>query len=120
MYEKALKQKDMSGAVNKSNTKSNLGDGTSAPLEESSSADIGKVVSLIASDAEWISRFVTLGTFIYDAPVSTVISCFFLYNLMGWSAFAGYIALILTLPINNFLVQQTAIYQQSVSAMQDR
>jgi hypothetical protein len=45
----------MSGAVNKSNTKSNLGDGTGAPPEESSSADIGKVVLLIASDAEWIS-----------------------------------------------------------------
>ncbi|KAF8697734.1 P-loop containing nucleoside triphosphate hydrolase protein, partial [Rhizoctonia solani] len=122
IYEKALKRKDMSGAVGKSDRqkKGNPEDSASAPSEESSSADIGKVVSLIAADAEWISRFVTLGTFIYDAPVSAIISCFFLYNLMGWTAFVGYIALVLTLPINNFLVQKTAIYQRSVSAMRDR
>ncbi|CAE6495623.1 unnamed protein product, partial [Rhizoctonia solani] len=122
IYEKALKRKDMSGAVGKSDTqkKGNPEDSASAPSEESSSADIGKVVSLIAADAEWISRFVTLGTFIYDAPVSAIISCFFLYNLMGWTAFVGYIALVLTLPINNFLVQKTTIYQRSVSAMRDR
>ncbi|CAE6439243.1 unnamed protein product [Rhizoctonia solani] len=122
IYEKALKRKDMSRAVNKSDTKSKGGPGASpsAPPEESSSADIGKVVSLIAADAEWISRFVTLGTFIYDAPVSAVISCFLLYNLMGWTAFVGYIALILTLPINNFLVKRTAVYQRFVSAMRDR
>ncbi|CAE6397156.1 unnamed protein product [Rhizoctonia solani] len=122
IYEKALKRKDMSGAVKKANIQ-----GKNRPEvdphtqpEESSSADIGKVVSLIAADAEWISRFVTIGTFIYDAPVSAVISCFLLYNLMGWTAFVGYIALILTLPINNFLVHRIAAYQRSVSAMRDR
>ncbi|CAE6492871.1 unnamed protein product [Rhizoctonia solani] len=121
IYEKALKRKDTSGAVKKPDIKSNNGPGAkSSPKMEESSADIGKVVSLIAADAEWISRFVTLGTFIYDAPVSAVISCFLLYNLMGWTAFIGYIALIITLPINNFLVKQTAAYQRSVSSMRDR
>ncbi|CAE6451725.1 unnamed protein product [Rhizoctonia solani] len=122
IYKKALKRKDMSGAVKKTDTKgkSEPGANLNAQPEVSSSADIGKVVSLIAADAEWISRFVTLGTFIYDAPVSAIISCFLLYNLMGWTAFGGYIALIITLPINNFLVQRTAAYQRSVSAMRDR
>ncbi|CAE6455347.1 unnamed protein product, partial [Rhizoctonia solani] len=122
VYEKALKRKDISGAVKKTDTKDKSGpeEDPKSPPKESSGADIGKVVSLIAADAEWISRFVTLGSFIYDAPVSAVISCFFLYNLMGWTAFVGYIALILTLPINNFLVQRTAVYQRSVSAMRDR
>ncbi|CAE6340042.1 unnamed protein product [Rhizoctonia solani] len=118
IYEKALKRKDMSGAVKKVDTNRLKIDSDTQP-EESSSADIGKVVSLIAADAEWISRFVTILTFIYDAPVSAVISCFLLYNLMGWTAFVGYIALILTLPINNFLVHRTAAYQRSVSTMRD-
>ncbi|KEP50725.1 multidrug resistance-associated ABC transporter [Rhizoctonia solani 123E] len=118
IYEKALKRKDMSGAVKKADTNRLKIDSDTQP-EESSSADIGKVVSLIAADAEWISRFVTILTFIYDAPVSAVISCFLLYNLMGWTAFVGYIALILTLPINNFLVHRTAAYQRSVSTMRD-
>ncbi|KAG8730641.1 hypothetical protein FRC11_006220, partial [Ceratobasidium sp. 423] len=114
IYEKALKRKDMSGAVKQPSAKSNSAPGAkpSSQPEESSSADIGKVVSLIAADAEWISRFVTLGTFIYDAPVSAVISCFLLYNLMGWTAFVGYIALILTLPINNFLAAEAPKPQQ--------
>ncbi|CAE7143619.1 unnamed protein product [Rhizoctonia solani] len=120
IYEKALKRKDMSGAVEKPDAKGKAEADPSSQPKESSSADIGKVVSLIAADAEWISRFVTLGTFIYDAPVSAVISCILLYNLMGWTAFVGYIALILTLPINNFLVNRTAAYQRSVSAMRDR
>ncbi|KAH7322247.1 ABC transporter type 1, transmembrane domain-containing protein [Rhizoctonia solani] len=119
IYEKALKRKDMSGAVRKPG-KHDPGANPNAQPEESSSADIGKVVSLIAADAEWISRFVTIGTFIYDAPVSAIISCFLLYNFMGWTAFIGYIALVLTLPINNLLVQRTAVYQRSVSAMRDR
>ncbi|CAE6434018.1 unnamed protein product [Rhizoctonia solani] len=119
IYEKALKRKDMSGAVKKPGKK-DPGANPNARPEESSSADIGKVVSLVAADVEWISRFVTIGTFIYDAPVSAVVSCFLLYNFMGWTAFVGYIALILTLPINNLLVQRTAVYQRSVSAMRDR
>ncbi|KAG9125516.1 hypothetical protein FRC07_007298 [Ceratobasidium sp. 392] len=38
---------------------------------------------------------------------------------MGWTAFAGYIALILTLPINNYLVKRTNVLQKSVSAARD-
>lgn len=38
---------------------------------------------------------------------------------MGWAAFVGYIVLVLTLPINNVLVQRTALFQRSVSSMRD-
>ncbi|KAG9092044.1 hypothetical protein FRC06_000272, partial [Ceratobasidium sp. 370] len=106
IYEKALRRKDVLGSVASRKT----GDG---------GADAGKIVSLIAADAEWVSRFVTLGTFIYDAPVSAIIACVLLYNLMGWTAFAGYAALVLTLPINHYLVRRTQVLQKSVSAARD-
>ncbi|KAG8678115.1 hypothetical protein FRC08_018062, partial [Ceratobasidium sp. 394] len=105
IYEKALRRKDVLGSV--------------AQKKGDEGADAGKIVSLIAADAEWVSRFVTLGTFIYDAPVSAVIACVLLYNLMGWTAFAGYIALVPTLPISNYLVRRTQVLQKSVSAARD-
>ncbi|KAF8748762.1 P-loop containing nucleoside triphosphate hydrolase protein [Rhizoctonia solani] len=121
IYEKALKRKDMSGAVGKSDTqkKGNPEDSASAPSEESSSADIGKVVSLIAADAEWISRFVTLGTFIYDAPVSAIISCFFFTTL--WDGRLSSAILHWSSPsLSTTSSSKKPIYQRSVSAMRDR
>ncbi|KAG8739619.1 hypothetical protein FRC10_005390 [Ceratobasidium sp. 414] len=106
IYEKALRRKDVLGSV-VSQKKGDEG------------ADAGKIVSLIAADAEWVSRFVTLGSFIYDAPVSAVLACVLLYNLMGWTAFAGYTALVLTLPISHYLVRRTQLLQKSVSAARD-
>ncbi|KAG8716744.1 hypothetical protein FRC09_015283 [Ceratobasidium sp. 395] len=118
IYEKALRRKDVLGSVEKK-PKGKGKDGAEGPGGGGESADAGKIVSLIAADAEWVARFVTLGQFIYDAPVSAVIACVLLYNLMGWSAFAGYIALILTLPINNYLVRRFGTLQKSVSAARD-
>ncbi|QRW10315.1 ABC transporter [Ceratobasidium sp. AG-Ba] len=106
VYEKALRRKDVLGSVSK------MG-------QDNEGADAGKIVSLIAADAEWVARFVTFGQFIYDAPVSAILACVLLYNLMGWVAFAGYIALILTLPINDYLVRRTNTLQKSVSAARD-
>jgi ABC-type multidrug transport system fused ATPase/permease subunit len=64
VYEKALKRKDITGAVQKGKDKDVKGKGKDekpdAP-QDSSSADVGKIVSLIASDADRVSRFVSLG-----------------------------------------------------------
>lgn len=63
IYEKALKRKYMSGVVEKQDSR---GKGNARPERikpgEVSNADIGKIVSLVAADAEWVSRFVTLGS----------------------------------------------------------
>lgn len=68
VYEKALKRKDVTGAVQKDQEKDAKGKGKGkdkagkpdAP-QDSSSADVGKIVSLIAADADRVSRFVSLG-----------------------------------------------------------
>ncbi|QRV95975.1 ABC transporter [Ceratobasidium sp. AG-Ba] len=104
VYEKALRRKDVLGSVSKKG-------------QDNEGADAGKVVSLIAADAEWVATFVT---FVHlRRPVSAILACVLLYNLMGWAAFAGYIALILTLPINDYLVRRTNTLQKSVSAARD-
>lgn len=43
-----------------------------------------------------------------------------LYNLMGWTAFTGYIAILLILPFNMIILRRNSILQKSVSAMRDR
>ncbi|KAF8756276.1 P-loop containing nucleoside triphosphate hydrolase protein [Rhizoctonia solani] len=103
VYEKALKRKDVTGAVQKNQEK-----------------DTSEIVSLIAADSERVSRFVSMGPFIYDAPLSIIIACTMLYNLMGWTAFAGYVALLIALPINTVIVRRTSSFQRSVSSMRDR
>jgi ABC-type multidrug transport system fused ATPase/permease subunit len=64
VYEKALKRKDVTGAVQKDQGKDPKGKGKEdkegAP-QDSSSADVGKIVSLIAADSDRVSRFVSLG-----------------------------------------------------------
>ncbi|CAE6421059.1 unnamed protein product [Rhizoctonia solani] len=123
VYEKALKRKDVTGAVQKNQEKDVKGKGKAAKPDapqDSSSADVGKIVSLIAADSERVSRFVSMGPFIYDAPLSIIIACTMLYNLMGWTAFVGYLAMLIALPINAIIVRQTASFQRSVSAMRDR
>ncbi|KAG9119646.1 hypothetical protein FRC07_005246, partial [Ceratobasidium sp. 392] len=123
VYEKALKRKDVTGAVQKDKEKDVKGKGKEAegaPPQDSSSADVGKIVSLIAADSDRVSRFVSLGPFIYDAPISIIVACSMLYNLMGWTAFAGYVAMLFALPINTIIVRRTSSFQRSVSAMRDR
>ncbi|CAE6437640.1 unnamed protein product [Rhizoctonia solani] len=123
IYEKALKRKDVTGAVQKNQEKDVKGKGKEAKPDapqDSSSADVGKIVSLIAADAERVARFVSMGPFIYDAPLSIIIACSMLYNLMGWTAFAGYLAMLVALPVNAIIVRQTSSLQRSVSAMRDR
>ncbi|CAE6476012.1 unnamed protein product [Rhizoctonia solani] len=125
VYEKALKRKDVTGAVQKNQEKDVKGKGKGKAAkpedpQDSSSADVGKIVSLIAADSERVSRFVSMGPFIYDAPLSIIIACTMLYNLMGWTAFAGYVALLIALPINTVIVRRTSSFQRSVSSMRDR
>ncbi|KAJ1301639.1 hypothetical protein OPQ81_008884 [Rhizoctonia solani] len=123
VYEKALKRKDVTGAVQKNQEKDVKGKGKEAKPDapqDSSSADVGKIVSLIAADSERVSRFVSMGPFIYDAPLSIIIACTMLYNLMGWTAFAGYLAMLVALPLNAIIVRRTSSFQRSVSAMRDR
>ncbi|KEP50340.1 multidrug resistance-associated ABC transporter [Rhizoctonia solani 123E] len=123
VYEKALKRKDVTGTVQKNQEKDVKGKGKEAKPEapqDSSSADVGKIVSLIAADSERVSRFVSMGPFIYDAPLSIIIACTMLYNLMGWTAFVGYLTMLIALPINTIIVRQTSSFQRSVSAMRDR
>jgi len=169
IYEKALKRKDITGAVARSkleaasNTQDLQGnDGKvdkpktktkKATVEvELASADIGKIVSLIATDATKVSMTITFmpvsrfhdalfcfcnnidvdsliryrlfgllrSQRIYEAPVQIILACVMLYKLMGYSAFVGYIVLLLALPINHLLIKKTTDVQTTLLGVRDK
>ncbi|RDX45811.1 multidrug resistance-associated ABC transporter [Lentinus brumalis] len=124
IYDKALKRKDYSGIVDKdaANKKAKPpGAKEDAKADEpKAGADIGKIVNLMAGDANRISMTASAMYFVYGAPFEIVIASIFLYQLLGWSAFAGFFVLILSWPLNNFATRRSIRIQKGVSTARDK
>ncbi|KAG6904524.1 hypothetical protein DXG01_009274, partial [Tephrocybe rancida] len=95
IYNKALRRKDFSGIVNrekkKAETETADNVGKSKKDEEKSDeakagADVGKIINLMAGDANWVSMIVSASYFIYGAPFEIILTSLFLYNLFGLTA----------------------------------
>ncbi|KAF7331515.1 ATP-dependent bile acid permease [Mycena kentingensis (nom. inval.)] len=97
IYDKALKRKDFSGSVAKD------GVDVEKETEEQSNAAIGKIVNMLNGDAERISTLASTLYLLYGAPFEIIIGTTFLYQLLGWSAFIGFIPLIAVIPAQKWL-----------------
>ncbi|KAJ6452790.1 hypothetical protein C8R45DRAFT_1223373 [Mycena sanguinolenta] len=91
IYDKALKRRDFSGAVEQKEGKANA-------------ANTGKIINLMASDSDKISS--TLLS-LYDTPMEIIIASVLLYRLLGISAFAGALFLLLGWPLNSYLSRRS-------------
>ncbi|KAI0357033.1 multidrug resistance-associated ABC transporter [Trametes cingulata] len=124
IYDKALKRKDFSGIVsNDAAEKTGKGPGKKPDPkadDPKAGADIGKIVNLMAGDANRISMTVSAMYFIYGAPFEIVIASIFLYQLLGWSAFAGFFVLLLSWPLNNYVSRRAVRIQKGVSTARDK
>ncbi|TBU25699.1 multidrug resistance-associated ABC transporter [Dichomitus squalens] len=124
IYDKALKRKDFSGIVDKDKVaeqkKGGKGKDEAKSDEPKAGADIGKIVNLMAGDANRIAMTVSAMYFIYGAPFEIFIATLFLYQLLGWSAFAGFLVLLLTWPLNNFMARRAVRIQKGVSTARDK
>jgi ABC-type multidrug transport system fused ATPase/permease subunit len=58
--------------------------------------------------------------FIYGAPFEIFIAAFFLYQLLGLSAFAGFLVLILGWPLNSFITSRSIRIQRGLLAARDK
>jgi hypothetical protein len=121
IYDKALKRKDISGVVDKSKdeTKDGAGDAKKGD-ENKAGADTGKIVNLMAGDANRIAMTISAMYFVYGAPVEIVIGCLFLYNLLGWSAFAGFFVLVAVWPANSLISKRAIRIQKGLMAARDK
>ncbi|KAG9076565.1 hypothetical protein FRC06_009443, partial [Ceratobasidium sp. 370] len=77
-------------------------------------------MSLILADAFRLSITFSQGPYVYDTFMSIVIACIMLYNLMGWTTFAGYAVLFLALPFNSLIVYRAAALHRAEAAMRDQ
>ncbi|KAL5520973.1 hypothetical protein ACEPAG_8895 [Sanghuangporus baumii] len=130
IYDKALKRKDQSGIGNrqgkgeksdeekweekKRKTKEDKDD------EPKAGADIGKIVNLMAGDANRVAMVISNVHSIYAAPFEIMIASVFLYQLLGISAFAGFAVLFLVWPLSNFLARRAVRIQKRVLAARDK
>ncbi|TCD65592.1 hypothetical protein EIP91_002477 [Steccherinum ochraceum] len=123
IYDKALKRKDFSGIVDKdAATKKDpkVISAASKGDEPKAGADVGKIVNLMAGDATRVCQTVSALFMIYSAPFEVIIASIFLYQLLGVSAFAGFVVLIIGWPLNNFIARRSIRIQKGVSAARDK
>ncbi|KIJ64255.1 hypothetical protein HYDPIDRAFT_91004 [Hydnomerulius pinastri MD-312] len=123
IYDKALKRRDYSGVVDQARSKAvNEKAASGAPNSDDpkAGADIGKIVNLMAVDANKISTMVSGGHQIYGSPLEIMIASTFLYNLLGLSAFAGFIVLFACWPLNSYITRRSIRIQKGLSASRDK
>ncbi|KAI0672201.1 multidrug resistance-associated ABC transporter [Trametes maxima] len=123
IYDKALKRKDFSGVVGTDEATMSA-DGNSEAAGEANepktSAGIGKIVNLMAVDANRISVAVSTLFYIYGGPCEILMATIFLYQLLGVSAFAGLLVLMLTWPLSSIAGKNSLDIQKGASSARDK
>ncbi|KAF7362379.1 hypothetical protein MVEN_00584800 [Mycena venus] len=149
IYDKALKRRDFSGVIDEEKAKeaadkkaaaATAASGTPPVLSKAEkkakakedkkkaekaddpkagAADTGKIVNLMAGDANRIAMQTSGLYFLYGAPMEIIIGSIFLYQLLGLSAFAGFVVLILGWPLNSYLSRRSIRIQKGVLKAKD-
>ncbi|OWZ59598.1 hypothetical protein C356_00814 [Cryptococcus neoformans c45] len=117
VYDKALRRKDASGIVSKTGSEGKEKDGKQ---EKMSNADSGKVVNLMSGDTTRIANTVSGAYFIYSAPFEILVASIFLYNILGWSAFAGIVVLAVAAPLNSLVSSRSVKITQDLLKARDK
>ncbi|KAJ7123089.1 multidrug resistance-associated ABC transporter [Mycena epipterygia] len=115
IYEKTLKRKDFSGVVDKEKTgkavpkaatKEDKAKAKAEANDPKAGADTAKILNLMSSDAGEIASVTSILYYLYGAPFEVGIGSVFLYQLMGWSAFAGFGVMVACWPINTYITKR--------------
>ncbi|PWN24930.1 P-loop containing nucleoside triphosphate hydrolase protein [Jaminaea rosea] len=141
IYEKALKTRDMNGVVGEKGSTEGSGNDEqqqqqnghkkgeqrangklSSPDDPSDStpASIGKIVSLAAVDSIRISAQAASAYMLYSAPIEFIVASLFLYRLLGLSAFAGFLVLLVASPLQSILTRRMIQISKHLSAARDK
>ena len=75
---------------------------------------VGEIVNLMSVDAQRLMDVVTYLHMLWSAPVQIVISLVFLYQTIGPSVFAGFVIMLLLIPVNAVIASVSRKFQASV------
>ncbi|CAG8581475.1 740_t:CDS:10, partial [Diversispora eburnea] len=104
IYLKSLSRKDTSGVTN----------------DEESKNKTGKITNLMAVDTTKISEISAYIFYIYSFPIQIILSIIFLYDLLGISALAGVLTIIITYPLPALINQRFATIQKRLMEATDK
>ncbi|BEI93418.1 uncharacterized protein CcaverHIS019_0510460 [Cutaneotrichosporon cavernicola] len=137
IYHKALLRKDTAGVVApkekeeatgkdkdkdkaKDGGKSKGGKKDKKEEEKPETADTGKVVNLMSTDANMVAGVFAMAYYLYSTPIEIVVASVFLYQILGWSAFAGMGVLLVATPINSYLSKRAMRIQKDLLKARDK
>lgn len=85
-----------------------------------SQVNVGTIINLMAVDSFKVSEISAYLHFLWGStPVQLVMCIVLLYQILGWSAVASIIMMILVMPLNFFLAKQFTAVQKKVMAATD-
>ncbi|KAH7102647.1 P-loop containing nucleoside triphosphate hydrolase protein [Auriculariales sp. MPI-PUGE-AT-0066] len=105
IFAKALVRIDTSGIV--------------AVKDADQAADMGKLVSLIGFDASQIVQFPMMLDTLFQTPINILILGWFLYDILGVSAFIGYGMFFVVAPFTTWLMTRLMVQWRKSSALRD-
>jgi ABC-type multidrug transport system fused ATPase/permease subunit len=73
-----------------------------------------------AGDANRCANLISGAYFIYGAPFEIIIASIFLYQILGWSAFAGFTVLVAGWPLNSYISRRRIRIHKGVLNAQDK
>ncbi|KAJ7705435.1 P-loop containing nucleoside triphosphate hydrolase protein [Mycena rosella] len=102
----------------KSETSTDPGKGAT-PNPRASQNLVGKLNNLVTSDLQNITEAKDFMLLFVNLPIQLVLCIWFLYAVLGWSAFVGLAAILLMLPIPGYVGKWVATVQRELSKKTD-
>lgn len=115
IYRKALRERSQAETPSEKGQKKEKASGSAA----SSGAGVGQAVSLLAVDMQLVAIFLWHISAIYSTPLEIGLCLTLLYGLLGWSAFAGAMVLVLAFPVQSILLRFQLNLTRRLSAARD-
>ncbi|XP_063866337.1 multidrug resistance-associated protein 1-like isoform X3 [Scylla paramamosain] len=80
---------------------------------------VGEIVNLMSVDAQRFMDITTYINMLWSAPMQIILAIYFLWNLLGPSVLAGLAVMIVLIPINGFIANQTKKLQIKQMKLKD-
>ena len=80
---------------------------------------VGEIVNLMTVDVQKCNDLLVYLNLMWSGPFQIIVSLGFLYNLMGWSVIAGFVVLLLLLPLNVYVSTKEKFIHSKIMVHKD-